>query len=138
MASTSGISFIFCTIWTKYFLSDLATTDNFHFSSCICFKKYSCQMCNNLINSLFFFGWAISRCLSTTPHPIGGQGGSILLVHCFMIIPKPAILIIMAIVRYNHTPIYRLPCRFRIFVCYLSTKNCVYMAETAQPYTEIF
>ena len=29
----------------------------------------------------FFVGWAISRCLSTTPHPIKGQGGSILLVH---------------------------------------------------------
>ena len=59
-------------------------------------------------------GWAISRCFSTTPHPIEGQGGSIFLVHYFMIVVKPAILIIMAVLRYNHTPIYRLPCRFRI------------------------
>ena len=28
-----------------------------------------------------FFGWAISRCLSTTPHPMGGQWGSIFIVH---------------------------------------------------------
>ena len=34
-----------------------------------------------VLHSLFFVGWAISRCLSTTPHPIEGQGGSILLVH---------------------------------------------------------
>ena len=45
-----------------------------------------------------FFGWAISRCLSTTPHPIWGQGGSILLVHYSMIVLKPAILIIMAVI----------------------------------------
>ena len=32
---------------------------------------------------LFFVGWAISRCLSTTPHPTIGQGGSIL---CFLYI----------------------------------------------------
>ena len=30
---------------------------------CVCFQI-----------EIFFFGWAISRCLSTTPHPIGGQG----------------------------------------------------------------
>ena len=52
---------------------------------------------------VFFVGWAISRCLSTTPHPIWGQGGSILLVHCCMLVLKPAILIIMAVVRHNHT-----------------------------------
>ena len=28
-----------------------------------------------------FFGWAISRCLSITPHPMGGQWGSIFIVH---------------------------------------------------------
>ena len=41
----------------------------------------------------FFVGWAIPRCISTTPHPIVGQGGGILLVHCSMIILKPAILV---------------------------------------------
>ena len=41
----------------------------------------------------FFVGWAISRCLSTTPHPIEGQGGSILPVHYSMIILKPAVLV---------------------------------------------
>ena len=40
--------------------------------------------------------------------------GSILLVHYSMIVLKPAILIKMAVVRYNHTPIYHLPCHFRI------------------------
>ena len=39
----------------------------------------------------FYVGWAIFRCLSPTPHPIDGQGGSILLVHYSMIILKPAI-----------------------------------------------
>ena len=68
----------------------------------------------NSLNLFFLAGWAISRCLSTTPHPIWGQGGRILLVHYSMIVLKPAILIIMAVVRYNHTPIYRLPCCFRI------------------------
>ena len=38
-----------------------------------------------------FFGLAISRCLSTTPHPIWRQGGSILLVHYSMIVLKAAI-----------------------------------------------
>ena len=42
---------------------------------------------------LFFVGFAISRFLSTTPHPIEGQGGSILLVHYSMILLKPAILV---------------------------------------------
>ena len=45
-------------------------------------------------NSLFFFffvGCAISRCLSTTPHPMNRAGGSILLVHYSMIILRPAI-----------------------------------------------
>ena len=41
----------------------------------------------------FFVGWAISRCLSSTPHPIEGQGGRILLVHYFLIILKPAIVV---------------------------------------------
>ena len=68
----------------------------------------------NIAQKMFFVGWAISRCLSTIPHPIGGQGGSILFVHYSMIILKPAILIIMAVVRYNHTPIYRLPCCIRL------------------------
>ena len=56
---------------------------------------------------------------------IWGQGDIILLVHYSMITLKPAILIIMAVVRYNHTPIYRMPCCFRIqpgivslFVCH--------------------
>ena len=38
-----------------------------------------------------FVGWAISRSLSTTIHPIEGQGGSTLLVHYSVIILKPAI-----------------------------------------------
>ena len=42
----------------------------------------------------FFVGWAISRSLSTTPHPIKGQGGSILLVHYSLITLKPAILVL--------------------------------------------
>ena len=50
---------------------------------------------------LFVVGLAISRCLSTTPHPIWGQGGSTLLVPYSLIVLKPAILIIMAVVRYN-------------------------------------
>ena len=62
----------------------------------------------------FFVGWATLRCLSATPHPIWGQWGSILIVHYSMIVLKPAIFIIMAVVRYNHIPIYSLPCRFRI------------------------
>ena len=43
---------------------------------------------------LFFVvvvGWAISKCLSTTPHPVRGQVGCILLVHYSMIVLKPAI-----------------------------------------------
>ena len=48
------------------------------------------------------------------PTPIGGQSGSKLVVHYSMIILKPAILIIMTVVRYNHTPIYRLPCGIRL------------------------
>ena len=39
----------------------------------------------------FFVSWAISRSLSTAPHPIQGQGSSILLVLYSMIILKPAI-----------------------------------------------
>ena len=38
----------------------------------------------------FFVGCAISRCLSTTPHPMNRATGNILLVHYSMIIPKPA------------------------------------------------
>ena len=50
-------------------------------------------------NKLINFCWlAISRCLSTTPHLIGGYGGSILLVHESMIILKPAIFDQMAVV----------------------------------------
>ena len=74
----------------------------------------------------FFVGWAISRCLSNTPHPIGGQGGSVLLVHYSMIMLKPAILILMAVVRYNHTPIHRLTCRFIIQPVCLSLINHVH------------
>ena len=55
-----------------------------------------------LVTLLFFVGWAISRCLSTTPHPTGGQGGSILLVHDSMIMLKPAILCTMVVVRYSN------------------------------------
>ena len=51
-------------------------------------------------------GCTISRCLSATPHPMGGQGGSILIVHKSVIILKPAILELMAVVRYDHIPIY--------------------------------
>ena len=45
---------------------------------------------------VFFVGCAISRCLSTTLHPMNrargaGGGGSILLVHYSMIMLKPAI-----------------------------------------------
>ena len=74
----------------------------------------------------FFVGWAISRCLSNTPHPIGGQGDSVLLVHYSMIMLKPAILILMAVVRYNHTPIHRLTCRFIIQPVCLSLINHVH------------
>ena len=49
-----------------------------------------------------FVGWAISRCLSTAPHLMVGQEDSILLVHYSMIILKPAIWYLMAVVRYNH------------------------------------
>ena len=43
------------------------------------------------------------------PHPIDRAGGSILLVHYSMIILKPAIFEPMAVVRYDHTPIYNSP-----------------------------
>ena len=46
-----------------------------------------------------FFGWAISRCLSTTPHPINRARGSVLLVHYSMIILKPAIFSALDFVR---------------------------------------
>ena len=39
----------------------------------------------------FFVGFAITRCLSTSPHYTIGQGGSILLVYQSMIVLKPAI-----------------------------------------------
>ena len=48
---------------------------------------------NAHLRKVSFFGWAISRYLSTTPHPIEGQGGNILLVHYSMIILKPAFLV---------------------------------------------
>ena len=65
------------------------------------------------LNSKFFFvGCDISRCLSTTPHPINRARGSILLVHCSMIILMTAILgFFMAIVRYDHSLIYCSPSR---------------------------
>ena len=40
-------------------------------------KQPLCQLSHNNCPrecKCFFVGWAISRCLSTTPHPIGGQG----------------------------------------------------------------
>ena len=54
------------------------------------------------------------------PHPIGGQGGSILLVHYSLIVLKPANLIIIAVVRYNHNPIY---CFVVAFVNYTRISN---------------
>ena len=62
-------------------------------------------------------GWAISRCLSTTSHPIGGQGGSILLAHYSMITLKPAIFEKMAVVMYNQIPIYNSPSGVFEFSC---------------------
>ena len=51
---------------------------------------------------LFFLAWP-SQDVFLLPHiPWIGQGGSILLVHYSMIVLKPDILIIMAVVRYNH------------------------------------
>ena len=57
----------------------------------------------------FFVGWAIWRCLSTTPHPMIRARGSILLVLYSMIILEPAIFYIMVVVRYNHTLVYNSP-----------------------------
>ena len=50
-------------------------------------KQPLCQLSHNNCPrecKCFFVGWAISRCLSTTPHPIEGQGGSKLLVQCLL------------------------------------------------------
>ena len=69
-------------------------------------------------NPLFFVGWAIARCLSTTPHPIIGQEGSLLLVHSSMIILKLAILITI----YNSTHLAVNPL-LNLFESYLSRKT---------------
>ena len=54
----------------------------------------------------FFVGWAISRCLSTTPHPVEGQGGSIHLLHYSMIVHKPAILVEVCLFHPNQYHLY--------------------------------
>ena len=85
------------------------------------FKNSAFNMFLKLCKKSFFVGWPISRCLSTTPHTIGGQQGTILLVHYYMIILKPAIFEYMAVVRYDHTPFYNSPSRVRIKQ---SCRNC--------------
>ena len=55
------------------------------------------------VKYFFFVGWAISRCLSTTPHPINRARGwytscSLLYGHTF----SSHFCILMAVVRYNH------------------------------------
>ena len=62
--------------------------------------------------NVFFVGCAISRCLSTTPHPMNRARGSILLVHHFMIILMPAIFVLMTIVRYDHNVCFEMSKRF--------------------------
>ena len=84
----------------------VSTNHNIHFAN------YFTNDISELVNSLLLFGCycfaslAISRCLSTTPHPISRAGGSILLVLYFMIILMACqFIIFMAVVRYDPNPI---------------------------------
>ena len=72
------------------------------------YSSYVASFTLNIVNiCCYFVGWAFSRCLTTTPHPINRAGGSIFLVLYSMIILKPAIFrFLLAVVSYNHTLIY--------------------------------
>ena len=61
-----------------------------------------CKKVTMLLWRFFFVGWAISRCLSTTLHPINRARGGILLVLYSMV--SSHFCILMAVVRYNHIP----------------------------------
>ena len=66
-------------LWQNQFNSN---SPGFQFNVYLGISPFSCvsiAIFVTQIQILFFaVGWAISRCLSTTPHPIEGQGGSIL------------------------------------------------------------
>ena len=99
----------------------------------------------NLQQDSFFVGWAISRCLSTTPHPINRARGwytscSLLYGHTF----TSHFCILMAVVRYNHIPIYTcltksecIPARINLEIIMVKTWEIKKIRMVVRPFSMV-